>query len=57
MIAHVFDRQPRTVETPCPADEKPRNVPGANRIDLAGNRAVPVYQEGATGATSAGSSL
>ena len=57
MIPHLFDRQRRAVIPPCPADEESCDVSSADRVDLPGNRTVPVRQKAATGATSAGSSF
>ena len=46
MITHLLDRQLGTVEPLRPADEESRDVSRAHRVDLAGNGAIPVSQEG-----------
>jgi hypothetical protein len=57
MIAYLLDGQLGTVETFCPADEEARDMSGADRVDLPGNRAILMVRKATTGATSAGSSF
>jgi hypothetical protein len=45
MIAHLLDRECRIVEAFRPADEEPGDVPGADGVDLTGNRTFSVRQK------------
>ena len=45
MVTDLLDRQRGAVEALRPADEEAGDVSGADGVDLAGNRAVPVRQE------------
>ena len=49
MITHILDRELGTVEPFRPADEESRNVSGPDRVDLSGDGAILVRQEGRHG--------